>query len=176
VYKRQFEDIVQEALTLIPKYCPEWTNYNSSDPGVTLIELFAWMTEMILYRLNKVTDKNYLKFLELMGIQLQPPQPAQALLKFELVEGGKEPRMIAVGTQTATEQSGEEDAVVFETARNLLVLPIQLEKCYSQLHENFTDPTDFIDCQHTEGFPIVHVERRVERVLYIGDQRFAELT
>ncbi|MEO1272139.1 MAG: putative baseplate assembly protein, partial [Myxococcota bacterium] len=139
---RTFEDIVQEALTLIPKYCPEWTNYNPSDPGVTLIELFAWMTEMILYRLNKVTDKNYLKFLELMGIQLQPPQPAQALLKFELVEGAKEPRPVVAGTQTATEQTGEEDAIVFETARNLLVLPNSLEKCYSQFHDAFEDHTE----------------------------------
>src|SRR5690606_32915700 len=65
---RSFEDIVQEAITLIPKYCPEWTNHNPTEPGVTLIELFAWMTEMVIYRLNKVTDKNYLAFLELMGI------------------------------------------------------------------------------------------------------------
>ncbi|MBH24615.1 MAG: putative baseplate assembly protein [Myxococcales bacterium] len=173
---RTFEDIVQEALTLIPKYCPDWTNYNPSDPGVTLIELFAWMTEMILYRLNKVTDKNYLKFLELMGIQLQPPQPAQALLKFELVEGAKEPRPIAVGTQAATEQTGDEDAIVYETARNLLVLPTKLEKCYSQFHDEFEEHTDLLDGQKTDGFPIFYGERRVERILYIGDERFSKLT
>ena len=48
-----FDEIaVEEAIRLIPQYCPEWTNFNPSDPGITLIELFAWMTEMMLYRLS----------------------------------------------------------------------------------------------------------------------------
>ena len=45
---RTFQDIVDEAKRLIPRYCPEWTNHNVSDPGVALIELFAWMSEMVL--------------------------------------------------------------------------------------------------------------------------------
>ena len=65
---RTHADIVEEALRLIPQYCPEWTNHNAADPGITLIELFAWMTEMVVYRLNKVTDKNFLAFLDLMGV------------------------------------------------------------------------------------------------------------
>ena len=81
---RSFEDIVQEAIRLIPQYCPEWTNHNPADPGVTLIELFAWMTEMTLYRLNRVPEKNFLAFLELMGITLSPPQPARAVLQFAI--------------------------------------------------------------------------------------------
>jgi len=56
---RTFQDIVNEAIKLIPRYCPKWTNYNPGDPGITLIELFAWMTELIIYRLNRVPDKNY---------------------------------------------------------------------------------------------------------------------
>ena len=73
---RTHKEIVEEALRLIPQYCPDWTNFNPSDPGITLIELFAWMTEMIIYRLNKVTDKNFIAFLSLMGVKLQPPQSA----------------------------------------------------------------------------------------------------
>ena len=65
---RSFEDIVQEAIRLIPQYCPEWTNHNRSDPGITLIELFAWMTEMTLYRLNRVPDKNFLAFIHLANL------------------------------------------------------------------------------------------------------------
>ena len=56
-------DIVEEAMRLLPQYCPEWTNHNAADPGITLIELFAWMTEMVVYRLNKVADKNFLAFI-----------------------------------------------------------------------------------------------------------------
>ena len=62
---RTYEDIVDEAIRLIPQYCPEWTNFNQSDPGITLIHLFAWMAEMIIYRLNRVPEKNYLAFLDL---------------------------------------------------------------------------------------------------------------
>ena len=87
---RNFDDIVEEAIRLIPQYCPDWTNYNPSDPGVTLIELFAWMTEMILYRLNKVPDKVYVTLLDLIGIRLRPPQPAQVQLSFGLVDGAGE--------------------------------------------------------------------------------------
>ena len=64
---RSFQDILDEARRLIPRYCPEWTDHNLSDPGITLLELFAWMTDMLLYRLNRVPDKNYVKFLELIG-------------------------------------------------------------------------------------------------------------
>ena len=56
--------------------CPEWTEHNVSDPGITLIELFAWMTEMIIYRLNRVPDKLHVALLDLLGIQLEPPVAA----------------------------------------------------------------------------------------------------
>src|SRR5262249_57673343 len=79
---RAFEDIVAEAIKLIPRYCPDWTNHNASDPGITLIELAAWMTDIILYRLNRVPEKNYVAFLNLLGIKLRPPQAARALLTF----------------------------------------------------------------------------------------------
>src|SRR5204863_8570690 len=62
---RTYADIVAEALRLIPRYCPEWTNHNPSDPGITVLELASWMTELILYRLNRVPEKNYLAFLDL---------------------------------------------------------------------------------------------------------------
>jgi hypothetical protein len=64
---RRYNDLVGEALTLIPTYSPQWTNYNPSDPGITLIELFAFLTDMLLYRLNRVTDDNTRKFLKLLN-------------------------------------------------------------------------------------------------------------
>ena len=70
-------DLVDEARRRIIGYCPEWTDYNLSDPGITLIELFAWMTERLVYRLNRVPEKNYIKFLELLGTQLQPSSSAK---------------------------------------------------------------------------------------------------
>src|SRR3954466_1491688 len=81
---RHFQDIVDQAKRLIPHYCREWTDHNVSDPGVALIELFAWMADMLLYRVNQVPDRMYVKFLELMGIRLAPPRPARAPVTFYL--------------------------------------------------------------------------------------------
>jgi predicted phage baseplate assembly protein len=79
-----FQQIVDHAKKLIPRYCPEWTDHNVSDPGVTLIELFASMTEMLLYRVNQVPDNMYITFLNLIGIRLQEARAAQAPVTFYL--------------------------------------------------------------------------------------------
>ena len=81
---REFQDIVDEARRLIPRYCPEWTDHNVSDPGITLIELFAWMTEMTLYQLNRVPDEMFDRFLELVGVRRLPPTPAEVDVTFYL--------------------------------------------------------------------------------------------
>jgi Baseplate J-like protein len=64
---RTYSDLVAEGLHLIPTYAPEWTNYNPSDPGITLIELFAYIAELLIYRLDQVTDENKLVFLKLIN-------------------------------------------------------------------------------------------------------------
>ena len=63
---RTYDDLMAEALSLLPTYDADWTNYNPSDPGITLIELFAYMTEMMIYRMNQVTPKNKQAFLALL--------------------------------------------------------------------------------------------------------------
>ena len=73
---RRFQDLVSEARTRISRACPEWTEHNVSDPGITLIELFAWMTEMTIYRLNRVPDKLHVALLDLLGIRLDGPSAA----------------------------------------------------------------------------------------------------
>jgi hypothetical protein len=64
---RAYTDLVAEAVSLLPRYAPEWTNHNASDPGITVIELLAYFTEMLIYRLNRVTRENKLQFLRLLG-------------------------------------------------------------------------------------------------------------
>ena len=66
---RSFDDLMKEARSLIPVYDREWTNYNPSDPGITLLELFSWLSEMSIYRINKVPEENYRRFLRLLGIE-----------------------------------------------------------------------------------------------------------
>ena len=88
---RTYADLVAEARTRIPRYTPEWTDLNESDPGITLVELFAWMTELLVYRLGKVPQLNYLKFLELIGIELTPARPAIAEITFAVQKTFTEP-------------------------------------------------------------------------------------
>lgn len=119
---RKFQDIVSEARSKIPLYCPKWTDYNLSDPGVTLIELFAWMTEMLLYRLNQVPDKNYIKFMDLIGIRLEPPKPAIVDVSFRISAPQPEPVTIPRGTEVATVRTETQDAVTFTTSEDFIIL------------------------------------------------------
>ena len=67
---RRFQDLVDDAKRMVMRRCPEWTDHNVSDPGVTLIETFAFLTDQVLFRLNRVPDRLYLKFLDLIGLRL----------------------------------------------------------------------------------------------------------
>ncbi|NEP54243.1 MAG: hypothetical protein F6K65_37830 [Moorea sp. SIO3C2] len=81
---KTYDDLVAEALSLIPTYAPQWTNHNPSDPGITLIELFAYLTEMLLYRQNRVTEANIIMFLKLLNgptWQHDPKQDLQTEIK-----------------------------------------------------------------------------------------------
>lgn len=126
---RRFQDIVDEAKRLIPRYCPQWTDHNVSDPGIALLELFAWMTEMTLYRLNQVPDVLYVKFLELMGIRLFPGASARTHVTFWLAAPQPQPIRIAAGTQVGTVRTGSEQAVVFLTDEELEIRQPELSAC-----------------------------------------------
>ena len=121
-------DLVDEARRRIIRYCPEWTEYNLSDPGITLIELFAWMTEMITYRLNQVPEKNYIEFLNLLGMQRQPASSARVDLTFwlsvalPLGPDDPSPVIVPAGTEVVSRPTSE-GQVTFTTDRRLVVVP-----------------------------------------------------
>lgn len=117
---RRFQDIVDDAKRLIPSKCPEWTNHNVSDPGVALIELFAWMTEMTLFRLNQVPDKFFLEMLNLIGFEPFPASPARADVVFWLSGVPEETVVIAQGTEITTDGVGGEP-VTFATLAELRI-------------------------------------------------------
>ena len=172
---RTYADIVAEAMRLIPRYCPDWTNHNPSDPGITILELTAWMTELILYRLNRVPEKNYLAFLNMIGIKLRSPQPARAFITFDLVEGA-EKQVIKEGTQIATAQAADEDTIIFETQKELIVVGAPLDRCFSYFNETYADNSPFLHGQRPEGFEVFAGADRIDRFLYVGDPRFKAVT
>lgn len=123
---RRFEDLVADVKRRIPAYTPEWTDLNDSDPGITLIHLFAWLEEMLLWRLNRVPEKNFIKFLELLGIELKPPVPAKAELTFKLTTPDPNPPkgwvVIPQGTKVSPSETADGAPVVFETDENLYAI------------------------------------------------------
>jgi predicted phage baseplate assembly protein len=122
---RTFSDIVGEAKTLIPRYVPEWTNFNETDPGMALLELFAWMSEMTIYRLNQVPDLNYIKFLQLIGIELGAAQPARAQLTFSLARPDISSVIVPQGTQVAASGSSGQ-SLIFELDEDLIAIAAQI--------------------------------------------------
>ena len=120
---REFQDIVDEARRLIPRYCPEWTDHNVSDPGITIIELFAWMTEMILFQLNRVPDELHERFLDLIGVQRKPPEPAIAQVTFYLSTKLSRPVTIDAETEVATDRTDVQQAIVFATTKAVTLAP-----------------------------------------------------
>jgi hypothetical protein len=132
-----------ELIRRIPQVAPEWTNHNDSDPGITLIQLFAYLGQQIGYRLNRVPEKNYLEFLKLLGVKLRAAQPSRTLLSFLLTEPetataflvragtrikGKTPVLLPGATAPAPP--------VFETDVALDAVPAQLAALVTTLHDD----------------------------------------
>ena len=125
---RTFADLVTEARTRIPRYTPEWTDLNESDPGMALVELFAWMTELLVYRLGKVPQLNYLKFLELIGFELAPARPAIGEVTFPIQPAYLLPSVIVpMATQITTNQPDDQGPIIFETDRALIAITAALD-------------------------------------------------
>ncbi len=123
---RTFGDLVSEARTRISQACPEWTEHNVSDPGITLVELFAWMTELTIYRLNRIPDKLHVALLDLVGIGLDPPSAATVDLRFDLTGPATEPISIpAAGTEVGTPRAGGEEPIVFQTTEDFTIEPLR---------------------------------------------------
>ncbi|MFI5617724.1 putative baseplate assembly protein [Streptomyces sp. NPDC051567] len=123
---RRFQQFVDDAKRYIQQRAPEWTDHNVSDPGVTLVETVAHMADQIVYRLNRVPDKNHLAFLDLVGITLFPPTAARTDVTFWLSAPQEEPLTIETGTEAATLRTEAQEAVVFATEHDLVLVPSEL--------------------------------------------------
>jgi predicted phage baseplate assembly protein len=120
---RHFQQLVDDAKRLVQQRCPEWTDHNVSDPGVTLIEAFAQMVDQLIYRLNRVPDRHYVKFLELIGVELRPPSAARGEVTFWLSAPQPQPVGVRAATEVATPRTDIDDPVVFTTVADLEILP-----------------------------------------------------
>lgn len=148
---RRYQELLNEALARIPVHNREWTNFNKSDPGVTLLEIFAFMAESLLYRSNQIPERNRLKFLSLLGVPLRPASSARGLVVFTNERG---PLNNITLNRSVEVRAGQ---VPFHTTQGLDVLPIeglayykhplsqpsdQQRSYYEQLYASFKNPAD----------------------------------
>lgn len=123
---RGFQDLVDEAKRLVQLRNPNWTDHNVSDPGVTLIETFAYMADQLIYRLNRVPDLHYVKFLELLGEHMLPPGAARTELEFRLTIAQETDVLIPEGTLVSTPRTTPAPPVTFSTVEDLTIPTVQV--------------------------------------------------
>ena len=164
---RRFQDLVNESKRLVQQKCPTWTDHNVHDPGVTLIELFAWMTEQVIYRLNRVPDRNYVKFLELVGVQLFPPTAARVPITLWLAAALPDTVRIPTGTIVATVRTETEESINFTTVEELAVVPCAFQAA-TTVAQGGKPVQRRESLDRTEGFPCFSPVPKPGDVLLIG--------
>jgi predicted phage baseplate assembly protein len=125
-----YEEIKRQAIQRLPRYTPDWTDFNESDPGMTMVELFAWLAEMLIEQMNRVPERVHVKLLQNLNMELRPAQAAEAHLVFTSSISAQPadsqstffvPQFTRVGAQSA---GGDE--LVFETSEGLSLIRLEL--------------------------------------------------
>lgn len=171
------QKLVDEARKKIVQYCPEWTDYNVSDPGITLIELFAWLTEKICYRLNQLPRKNYVEFLNLLDRKLKPAKSARVQLTFYLSvpfpisAGDQTETVIPSGTEVATLLTEDEPEIIFTTEKRLVIAPPKLAYIRREIdfHREYLNNSTFYVFR-SEGKP------QVGDTFYLGFAKVVDIS
>ena len=176
---RSSNDIVWQVQKLLKeKYTPEWNgdfNPATGEPkglSTAIISIFARFAEIIIHRLNKVPEKNFLAFLDLLGASLMPPQPARVPLTFTLAKGAAVDAVVPKGTRVAAApDEGEKEPVIFETDRELVVTSAQLTSVYfiDPSADMYSDKSPVTESSTEPGVRIFQADEEIEHILYIGD-------
>lgn len=160
---KTFAQLMEDARKLIPRYAPKWTDHNTHDPGITFLELFAWLTELQRYYLDQVRDENFLKFLKLVGIRLKDVASATTDVKFYFIDRQElAPILVPQGTKLTTNEQ-----VIFETDASLLIVPDSLQKVISSSKLGRKDNRSAIDQQGLSFFAFGE-NAEAGSCLYIG--------
>lgn len=172
---RRFDDLLAEIRTRIARYAPEWrpgeaawTDVNDNDPGITFAQVFAWQAEMLLYRMNKVPLLNYIKFLQMVGIELRPAEPALAEVAFPLLPTyGERLRAIPLRTQLSAQSGDGGKPLLFETVAPLTALRARLDAVLAGDGISYTELTPANDAG-APGFLPFGPEARAGAELALG--------
>ena len=170
--QRTYEDIVEQTKNLAKNYT-NWqpASGDTKDAGEALIRIFARMVKSVSDRLNQVPEKNFLAFLDLIGGQLKPPQPAKVPLTFYLVSGSSVDGLVPAHTQVSAPPSGDTaEEIVFETDRELVVTTAQLKAVFVRepSRDQYSDRTLEATGEKDAAFLAFSGDRDIDHSLYIS--------
>jgi hypothetical protein len=120
----RYSRVVEELVRRIPVYAPEWTNHNDADPGIALLQLFAYLTEQVGYRLNRVPDKARVELLKLLGVRLAPARAATSQVAFFLAKPAATLGFVIEAGSAVTRRT--DTTVTYETDVALDVVPAEV--------------------------------------------------
>ena len=167
---RTDDEIVAQTEALAQRYT-HWKPRSDGQPdaGKALIRIFGRMAALVKNRLNRAPEKNFLAFLDLIGTQIQAPQPARAALTFSLVENSPVDAFVPVGTQVAAPAVEGEDEVVFELESDLVVTRPKLKAVYVRepLGDRYSDHTP-AQGETDTSYPIFVAAQPIAHCLYLA--------
>ncbi|MEA2690832.1 MAG: hypothetical protein QOJ16_219, partial [Acidobacteriota bacterium] len=142
-----------------------------TDLGAALVRVFGRFAELAVDRLNRLPERNFLAFLDLIGTRPEPPRAARVPITFELATGSPGDALVPAGTQVvATPLAGEKDPVLFETERDLVVTRSELAAVFTREpgRDRFTDATAIATGEVDDAFfPFLGTEPIAHR-FYVG--------
>jgi predicted phage baseplate assembly protein len=157
---RRWADLVDEGRSLIPVYAPAWTDHNAHDPGITLMEMLAWITETDIYRVDRIPDSHYRAFLSLIGLRVLPPAAARAVVVFALQKGAN--REVKLPETTLLDAGSAK----FQLRNRISVQPIAIAGVQVENDGKFRDVTS--DWQRGKPFSLFGDDPKPGDSFYLG--------
>src|SRR5882724_7070109 len=125
---RRVEDFVREIRRYAPHYTPDLDLSDDQGAGCALITIFGRLAEAIALRLDRTPQKNFVAFLDRLGIVLLPATAARTAVTFRLATGLESRVLVPAGARvTAPREDGE---IPFEAVADLVAIPGALQKVY----------------------------------------------
>jgi hypothetical protein len=176
---RRFDALVRDARDRLVQRFPEWTDFGPSDPGMALVDLFAWYTETLLHQMAQLPALHYFEFLELLGMAPTPPAPSRAAVRFRLPKEASAPIVVPAGTPSLTLAGPDGSRIGFQTTRELGVVARPLVRLVRDLPTTPEDaePAGDLAALAAPDGPGFHPFGRLGEVgstLYLGFQASAD--
>ena len=121
--RMSLDEMVDRAKNRIVSIYPKWTDFNYHDPGITLMELFAWRKEIQQYELDHIGEQHRRKYLQLLGTDLKHRTPARCFVTADI----SAQCLISEGSRL------EASGVVFETCERQMLPGVSVTFCFGWL-------------------------------------------